>query len=293
MSPELLVPAVAAAIAAAAVGLVPWTANPMFTVRALTGVAVGVALTIMAALSLVVVGFAAQAGLLQPLLESCPLIPARHEIPAWQALVSLVSLGTVGSRVWAVHRRWHTADLGTEGARFRVLDDARMIAVAVPGDPGCVVVSRGLLEVLGPRERQVVFAHERAHLRLGHHRYLRAVSLAAAAVPPLSAIASRVRTATERSADEAAVDALGGDRHTVAQTIVRVAGGDVGNAGVLPAFGGGTVEIRVRALLGDAQRPILGLGAAAALAASTAVVLGASALQFHHLTEVVLHVCGW
>ena len=57
---------------------------------------------------------------------------------------------------------------------------APFIAFAVPGDPGCVVVSRGLLDRLEPRERKVVFAHERAHLRLGHHRYLHASEVAAA-----------------------------------------------------------------------------------------------------------------
>jgi Zn-dependent protease with chaperone function len=102
-----------------------------------------------------------------------------------------------------------------------ILDTAEPIAYAAPGDPGCVVVSKGLLDVLAPRERQVVLAHERAHLHHNHHRYLLAAELAVAVVPVLRPLVVQIRFATERSADESAVAALGGDRELASPIPVR------------------------------------------------------------------------
>ena len=75
-----------------------------------------------------------------------------------------------------------------------------------------------MLRALDSRERRVLIAHERSHLRRGHHRYIRLTELAVAAVPVLAPLKARVRFAVERWADEdAAVEV--GDRRSVARAI--------------------------------------------------------------------------
>jgi Zn-dependent protease with chaperone function len=48
-------------------------------------------------------------------------------------------------------------------------DDEVAEAFTVPGRPGRIVVSTGMLAVLQARERAALLAHERAHLRAHHH----------------------------------------------------------------------------------------------------------------------------
>ncbi|WP_307180296.1 M48 family metalloprotease [Streptomyces canus] len=65
-----------------------------------------------------------------------------------------------------------------------MLDDETPQAFALPGTPGRIVVSRGMLRCLGDGEREALLAHERAPLRCRHH-LLRAVLRLTAAVNPL------------------------------------------------------------------------------------------------------------
>src|SRR5690606_37501292 len=95
-------------------------------------------------------------------------------------------------------------------------------AFALPGRPGQIVAPQGMLRKLDPRDRRVLLAHERAHLRCHHHRYLRLVDMATTALPVLAPIAGRVRHAAERWADEEAAREVG-SREAVATAIVRAA----------------------------------------------------------------------
>ncbi|MGH3775133.1 MAG: M48 family metalloprotease [Pseudonocardiaceae bacterium] len=54
-------------------------------------------------------------------------------------------------------------------------------AFAVPGRPGRILITRGLLSMLDGDERRVVLAPERAHLR-GRHHWLRGATEVCAAV---------------------------------------------------------------------------------------------------------------
>src|SRR5262249_12585225 len=72
------------------------------------------------------------------------------------------------------------------------------------------------------QERRVLLAHERSHLRRGHHRYIRLTELAIAALPFLSPLDARLRFAIERWADEDAAAEVG-DRAVVASAIARAA----------------------------------------------------------------------
>jgi Zn-dependent protease with chaperone function len=96
------------------------------------------------------------------------------------------------------------------------------IAYSLPGRPGQVVVSTGMLRSLDPQERRVLIAHERSHLRRRHHRYIRSTELAVAAMPVFAPLNRRLRFAVERWADEDAAIEVG-DRATVASAIARAA----------------------------------------------------------------------
>jgi hypothetical protein len=103
-----------------------------------------------------------------------------------------------------------------------VLEDPSPEAFALPGLPGRIVVSTGMLATLAPDERQVLLAHERAHLRCHHYLFTAAAQLAAAANPLLRPAATAVTYTVERWADEDAA-ATCGDRRLVATAIGKAA----------------------------------------------------------------------
>jgi Zn-dependent protease with chaperone function len=106
--------------------------------------------------------------------------------------------------------------------RVVVLDDPYPDAFALPGAPGRIVVSTGMIDALNAREREVLFAHEKAHLTCSHHLFVALAYLAAATNPLLRPVAAAVEYTTERWADECAASAVG-DRHLVARTIAKAA----------------------------------------------------------------------
>ncbi|GIF63841.1 hypothetical protein Ais01nite_18760 [Asanoa ishikariensis] len=116
-------------------------------------------------------------------------------------------------------------------------------AVAVPGRPGHVLITTGLLRGLDGREREVVLAHEHAHLRHGHHRLIALAAGAAAVNPLLVPLREAVAHHCERWADEEAVRRVG-DRGLVARCVAKAA---LATRPVL-ALGGSSVVGRVRAL---------------------------------------------
>ncbi|MBW8487659.1 M48 family metalloprotease [Actinomadura parmotrematis] len=169
-------------------------------------------------------------------------VPHMLGVPAWTlSAVLVVACARLGAR-WAAQLR------GARRASAGVLDTDDPIALAVPGRHGGVLVSRGLLAGLSGRELEVVFQHERAHLRHGHHRFLMAGMLAAAVSPVLRPLYARLELELERWADEDAAEAVA-DRTRVAHTIARVALARADRPEGLPAFAEAGVVQRVRALL--------------------------------------------
>jgi Zn-dependent protease with chaperone function len=61
--------------------------------------------------------------------------------------------------------------------------DERIEAFALPGAPGRIVLTTGMLDILDERQRAAVIAHERAHLAGAHHRLVWFARLAATANP--------------------------------------------------------------------------------------------------------------
>jgi hypothetical protein len=131
---------------------------------------------------------------------------------------STVALGT--RALWKAHstnkRSWMEPGVGTRISRrgpfeFVLLADGRPHALSVPATSGRssqVLVTTGLVEALSPDELDLVCAHEEAHLRHGHSRYLAVASAIEWGVwfwPPARSSAQTMRVALERWADEVAV----------------------------------------------------------------------------------------
>jgi Zn-dependent protease with chaperone function len=75
-----------------------------------------------------------------------------------------------------------------------------------------VVVTTGLLGILGPAEQQAVLAHEAAHIRLGHPRILLAGAVIGRSyrwLPPARLAWDRLRRDLEAAADDEAADTAG------------------------------------------------------------------------------------
>ncbi|MCC2278091.1 M56 family metallopeptidase [Streptomyces sp. ET3-23] len=103
-----------------------------------------------------------------------------------------------------------------------VLPDDAADAYALPGRPGRVVVTAGMLRSLDADERAVLLAHERAHLAGRHHLLLLCAELAGCLHPALRALRAPLAFQLERWADEAAAATVG-DRCLAARAVGRAA----------------------------------------------------------------------
>lgn len=103
-----------------------------------------------------------------------------------------------------------------------IADWSTPMAVAVPGRPGHLLVTTGILGALDADERRVLFAHEQAHLSRHHHRLVTVAGMAAAVNPLLIPVREAVAYLVERWADEEAADIVG-DRGLTARAVARAA----------------------------------------------------------------------
>jgi hypothetical protein len=201
----------------------------------------------------------------------------------------------------SVRRIRAIADAARESHRLRrtgrlaVLDDPAPDAYALPGLPGRIVVTAGMLDALDDRERKVLLAHERTHLTRAHHLFVTVAELTAAANPLLRPVASAVRYSVERWADERAAKVIG-DRRLVARTVGKAALLSEGyhekpSVALCAAQGNlrraGPVPRRVAALLAapPSPRPLLLAAALGVLALAAASALEA-ARDLHALLQL-------
>ncbi|MFI6356208.1 M56 family metallopeptidase [Streptomyces sp. NPDC050743] len=163
---------------------------------------------------------------------------------------SAVSLAVASFRQVRQVARARRECAGLRGdTELAVLDDATPLAFALPGAPGRIVVSRGMLRCLADDEREALLAHERAHLRGRHHFFLSLWRLTAALNPLLRPLADTGAFVLERWADEEAAAQVG-DRVVVARAVGRAALASAGASRPASlAVTGGEVPQRVRALL--------------------------------------------
>lgn len=113
---------------------------------------------------------------------------------------------------------------GMPGSTKVVIVDSQVPeAFSLPGRPGRIVVSAGMLAALDRRERQVLLAHEEAHLTHRHHIFVAVAQCAAAANPLLRPLSFVVEFTVERWADESAATAARSDRRLVARAVTKAA----------------------------------------------------------------------
>ena len=96
-----------------------------------------------------------------------------------------------------------------------MLPSTTMVAASVPGRPGQVILSQGVLEALSGSELDAVIRHEVAHLDAGHSRYLLlalVVERALGWLPMTRKSTDALRLSLEQWADAAVVRDLGSSR---------------------------------------------------------------------------------
>ncbi|MFB8438706.1 M56 family metallopeptidase [Streptomyces niveus] len=299
--PPLLLPALAGLSAGPlARRLEPRLATWLLTVSGL----------VLALAGTVALGLLALAGLVRlPMLAGLdgysPEVIAREDPAAWQAatagaaLLVLAASATLRFTVRRARALWSAAlDAACLPGRGAVVvtEDRRADAYTVPGLPGRIVISHGMLDALDPVGRDIILAHEKAHLDHHHYAFVAFAQMSAAANPFLRPLAAAVAFSVERWADEDAARGTG-DRRAVAETVARAAVATKRtSAGRLPdtALGAlgrrpapGAVPRRVAALLRPAPRsPVhLLLIAGLLVAMSTLCALDASH-DLHELLEL-------
>ncbi|MFH9225486.1 M56 family metallopeptidase [Streptomyces lydicus] len=236
---------------------------------------------------------------------------AQHDDPAELSVALAAGLLLGGAVIAAARMLWRRARTLAAAALeaacmptrdgLVIVEDEAPDAFALPGLPGRVVVSTGMLHTLDENEHDILLAHERAHLAAHHYAFVALAQFGAAANPLLRPLATAVTYTIERWADERAA-ASTGDRARVARTVgkaalaarhaparTRVPGGALGILGRRnPLITAGPVPRRVAALLAPP------LGRHPTLTAATAVVLTAAtcstadaAHDLHLLLEAV------
>lgn len=195
---------------------------------------------------------------------------------------------------YAVCRSLDHADVVGE---LVVIPDDDVDAYAVPGRPGRLVMTRGLVRLLSPSERRAVIAHERSHLQRRHHLHLFVGAAAASCNPLLSRVPSALSYTTERWADEDA--AAAGDRVTVARALSlaadsRTTASRPANPFAALALVVAAVSDRIVALLEGPPRLRLGrfvVGASLATCAALAALVAADhTIAVMRIAAAVTHV---
>ncbi len=289
MSLGFVLPTLVGVALIALMGRVEWRLRPSVSVPLFTLAMVAAAGVVTLIVTAAAVGFVVGPARSSALVEWCRAIPLHHEVGPVVGTVALMAMLATAFRCGRILlARWRAVRSVRTSGRLEVVESERCFAYAVPTRAGCVVVSTGLLAPLSTDERRAVFAHERAHLRLGHHRYLLAVELSQAILPFLKPLGAQVRHATERAADEAAASVVA-DRHVVARAISTVALAPGFSA--VPSLGGGSITRRVEALLWPHRESTAAAPVVAAAFTLVFALAGAVGVQLHHFASLMDHLC--
>ncbi len=216
------------------------------------------------------------------------MLGMRRQVPAAVGALAIVASVTGAVRSVRLLRRYRRLRHDRPGA-VEIASYTQPFAYTLPGRGGRVVVSSGLLELLDDDEQHVVLAHEHAHARHRHDRYVLIGQLASVNLPFLRPLLRRLQFSLERWADESAVNAAGGDRRFVARTLGKVALSASAPAGALGINRLG-VTARVAVLLSPVMSPRQPAVTTFVWAAITGVGVLAG-VQIHHLAGMLASVC--
>ncbi len=177
-----------------------------------------------------------------------------------------------------------------------IVDDPVPEAFALPGRPGRIVVSTGMLNSLDTAERAGLLEHERAHLAGHHYAFVAFAQLGAAANPLLKPLAAAVAYTVERWADERAATVTG-DRRRVAHAVGKAAlaahharsHAHGAALGILGHTSAGPVPRRVAALLGP---PVTRRAGPALVTAGVLTVAVCATADAVHDLRILLELLG-
>jgi len=285
VNPFILAPVLLAVVALVIGSLLPARVEAAAGVRIITAaVLLATGAAVVAGVHVLLAGLA-MVPAVSEVLGWCGAVYAHHgATPLAGALAGVVVVVMIWRATASIRSARHDASQVPSGPGLTVVDIDAPVALAVPG--GGVVLGARLLEELDDVGRAVVLAHERAHLDLHHHRYVRAVDACAAALPFIRPLARRVRFLSECWADAVAAEIVG-SREAVARTIATVAlmHRPSPDTRVLAFAQDGTLA-RVRILMDAPVRTSVGVRTTAIVLAVTVAV--AAVVQFHHLTALAV-----
>ena len=289
MSPSLAIPlAVALGVSALTTSL-HRRLPPRFAARFVT---VALALLVLAALPtalVVAVAFLAHAPVVGLGFQWCARVIGLHgAVSPWLGVPVVTFLAVGAYRAGRLLSEYRTLRVD-DAVPIHVARSERPYAVTLPGRGGQIVISSAMVELLDERERRIVLAHEAAHARYRHDRYLLAAEMGAALVPPLRGLSKRIGYSIERWADDVAA-AECGDRSLVAVTLGKVALLSQPMPRGVAGFAGLGVASRMHALL---QPPVAvpGQRQTAMVWSALAVTAIAVLYQLHHLERLLTALC--
>lgn len=261
---------------------------PRLATRFVTMALVLVVIAALPTAMVVAVAFLAHVPVIGNGFQWCAQVMGLHgAVPVWLGVpvVALLVFGAVRTlRLLRDHRRLRFDE---PGAVPHIAHSHKPYAVTLPGRAGQIVISSAMVEMLDDDERGIVLAHEQAHARYRHDRYLLVAELAAAALPPLRGLAKRVTFSIERWADEAAA-VVCGDRRRVAVTLGKVA------LHANPAGVAGFAGLGVAARMGALLRPPVPAPQRSELAllwGSLVLTAAFSLYQLHHVERLLTALC--
>lgn len=252
----------------------------------LSGGAVVVAAASSAALALAALPLLAQAPLAAATGHWSSSVLARHDplagfVGVTASLMVVVFAArfvqTAARRLAAVRDAARLARALPGSSELCVLERSDRQAFAIPGRPGRIVATSGMLHALDGQQRRALIAHERAHLRHRHHLHQAAAALAVSVNPLLARLPGALELSCERWADEDAASLC--RRSTVAAALVRAATTTrIATSAAVLAAGGADIAARLAALNAPAPRLRLwrlvvctGLAVAAVVAVAVAM----------------------
>ena len=295
MSASFLLPVLVVAAAVLLAQAMAPMLQPRARARALVIVGIGAATTWLWLVVAVAMGGLAEQVALERWIGWCPRLSlVDGHVLAWQgilgaALLASSSFGLLKAVRAQLCLRRELPHI--DGSGVLVVDSPAPGAFAVPGRRGGVVVTQGMIATLDADEQQVLWAHETAHLRNNHHRFLILSDLFVGVLPLLSPVRRQLDFAIERWADEDSA-ARTGDRRLVARAIAKAGLASMGGGETRLAMANSSVPARVEAMLSAPRsaNPVthLALGAVGALGA---LAIGGSTIQLHHLLALARHVC--
>ncbi len=289
MSWQLAIPLLIMALAVIAAWFVPHIVGPVLALWVLLS-------------SMVLVTLASVVLLLQIAAAGLSEIPFIADILGWcraiyggqhgaTPLVGVIAFSALVVMAWRTHCCMREVRLNRNNFNnvngIAIVDVEHPVAFAVPGNPGGVVISRSMLDVLDKVERRVVLAHENAHLRYHHHAFVHTANVCAAAIPLLVPFARKAVFLTERWADETAAERIG-SRSAVAGAIAKVALLPTSQAPLFTqALSGGDVIARYEAL--ESPKRVPRRMTILAAVSMVAIAISATLLQFHQFADFVAH----